>query len=101
MGVKLLIPHHLEFLRLKGGCTGSSESTHVKMPHCWKSYDAAHIILQSCISAARRGQNKYGFTFDRVFQPTSTQSEVFEEISQLVQVTPGIYNRVRTSLKSN
>ena len=36
MSVKLLIEHHLEFLRLKGGCTGSSESTHVKMPHCWK-----------------------------------------------------------------
>ena len=28
--VKLLTEHHLEFLRLKGGCTGSSESTHVK-----------------------------------------------------------------------
>ena len=24
-----------EFLSLKGGCRGSSESTHVKMPHCW------------------------------------------------------------------
>ena len=33
--VKLLTEHHLEFLSLKGGCTGSSESTHVKMPHCW------------------------------------------------------------------
>ena len=27
MTVKLLIEHHLEFLSLKGGCTGSSEST--------------------------------------------------------------------------
>ena len=27
MIVKLLIEHHLEFLRLTGGCTGSSEST--------------------------------------------------------------------------
>ena len=32
--VKLLTEHHLEFLSLKGGCTGSSESIHVKMPHC-------------------------------------------------------------------
>ena len=32
-----LTEHHLEFLSLKGGCTGSSESTHVKMLHCWKS----------------------------------------------------------------
>ena len=36
MTVKLLTEHHLEFLSLKGGCTGSSESTLVKMPHCWK-----------------------------------------------------------------
>ena len=44
MSVKLLTEHHLEFLRWKGGWTGSSESTHVKMPHCWKSHVAAHII---------------------------------------------------------
>ena len=42
--VKLLTKHHLEFLRLKGGCTGSSESTLVKMPHCWKSHVMAHIL---------------------------------------------------------
>ena len=29
MIVKLLTEHHLEFLRLKGGCRGSSESTFV------------------------------------------------------------------------
>ena len=38
MSVKLLIEHHLEFLSLKGGCTGSFESTRVKTPHCWKSH---------------------------------------------------------------
>ena len=43
MSVKLLNEHHLEFLRLKGGCTGSSESTLVKMPHCWKSHVMAQI----------------------------------------------------------
>ena len=41
MTVKLLTEHHLEFLSLKGGCRGSSESTHVKMPHCWKSHALA------------------------------------------------------------
>ena len=45
MIVKLLTEHHMEFLSLKGGCRGSSESTLVKMPHCWKSHVAAHIIL--------------------------------------------------------
>ena len=39
--VKLLTEHHLEFLSLKGGCKGSSESTLVKMSNCWKSYAAA------------------------------------------------------------
>ena len=45
MTIKLLTEHHLEFLSLKGGCTGPSESTLVKMPHCWKSHVAAHISL--------------------------------------------------------
>ena len=30
---------------LKGGCTGSSKSIHVKMPHCWKSHAVAHITF--------------------------------------------------------
>ena len=43
MIVKLLTEHHLEFLSLKGGCRGSSESTLVKMSNCWKSHAAAHL----------------------------------------------------------
>ena len=42
MIVKLLTEHHLEFLSLKGGCTGLSESTLVKMSNCWKSRALAH-----------------------------------------------------------
>ena len=44
MTVKLLTEQDLEFLSLKGGCTGSSESIQVKMPHCWKSHVTAHIL---------------------------------------------------------
>ena len=47
MIVKLLTEHHLEFLSLKGGCRGSSESTHVKIPHCWKSHATAHYRMCS------------------------------------------------------
>ena len=47
MIVKLLTEHHLEFLSLKGGYTDLSESTHVKMPHCWKSHALAQISLPS------------------------------------------------------
>ena len=48
MITKLLPERHLEFLRLKGGCTGPSVSTLVKMPHCWKS----HVTAQICSRAA-------------------------------------------------
>ena len=36
LSVKLLTEHHLEFVSLKGGCTGWSECTLFIMPHCWK-----------------------------------------------------------------
>ena len=45
--VKLLTEHHLECLSLKGGCTDLSESTLVKMPHCWKLHVAAQYHLAS------------------------------------------------------
>ena len=45
MIVKLLTEHHLEFLSLTGGCIGSSESTLVKIPHCWKSHVMAQIVF--------------------------------------------------------
>ena len=47
MLVKLLTGNHLEFLSLKGGCRGSSESTLVKMPHCWKSHVTAQMYSLS------------------------------------------------------
>ena len=57
MTVKLHTEHHLGFVSLKGGCTGSSESTHVKMPHCRKSHVAAHMFdhmfgIHTCTSYA-------------------------------------------------
>ena len=41
--------HHLEFLSLKGGCTGSTESSLVKMPICSESRVTAQI-MNSAIS---------------------------------------------------
>ena len=43
MIVKLLTEHHLEFLSFYGDYTGSSESTLVKMSHCWKSHALARL----------------------------------------------------------
>ena len=46
MIVKLLTGHNLEFLSLKEGCRGSSESTLVKMSNCWKAHAAAHLRIR-------------------------------------------------------
>ena len=46
LSVTLLTEHNLEFLSLKGGCTGLSEYTLVKMPHCWKSHVVAQIVCK-------------------------------------------------------
>ena len=43
MSLKLLTEQCLEFLSLNGGCTGLSEATLVKMPHCWKSRVMAQL----------------------------------------------------------
>ena len=53
MIVKLLTERHLEFLSLKGGCTGSSESTLVKMQivgnHVhWLIYELLVPIFHNC-----------------------------------------------------
>ena len=48
MIVKLLTEHHVEFLSLKGGCRGSSESSHLKMPHFWTSHVVAHMVCLIC-----------------------------------------------------
>ena len=44
MIVRLLTEHHLKFLTLKGDCRDSSESTLVKMLHCWNSHATAHLL---------------------------------------------------------
>ena len=69
MTVKLLTQHHFEFLSLKGDCTGLSESTLVKMPHCWKSHLTAlftctlyrrlggHVVIGRCVYAYKKPLN--------------------------------------------
>ena len=53
MSIKLLTELNLEFLSLKGGCTGSFESTLVKMPHCWKS----HVALKKKLTLKKVSRN--------------------------------------------
>ena len=58
MSVKQLTDHHLALQSLKGNCRGSSESTLVKMPHCWKSHAAAHFSFLYAISLFKQNQTK-------------------------------------------
>ena len=46
MSIKLQTERRLKILSFKG-CTGPSESTLIKMPHCWKSHAAAQIVNQT------------------------------------------------------
>ena len=60
MIVKLLTETHLEFLSLIGGCTGLSESTLVKMQHCWESHVVASLLVKvhhvdTCINSNNLG----------------------------------------------
>ena len=67
MNVKLLTEHHLEFLSIKGGCTCSSESTLVKMPHCWKSHAVPHFSAKThleivrCLEEAQRQYKRISY----------------------------------------
>ena len=47
MSLELLTEKRLEFLSLKGGCTGLSEFILVKMPLCCKSHFEAHLLNYS------------------------------------------------------
>ncbi|EMD39009.1 hypothetical protein CERSUDRAFT_133709 [Gelatoporia subvermispora B] len=56
--------------------------------------DHKEIVLNSSSENAMGQERKdeWAFSFDRVFEPQSTQMEVFEEISQLVQSCADGYN---------
>ena len=50
MTVKLLTKHYLEFLSLKVGCTGLSDSTLVKIPHYWTSRHDSNVNTDAVVS---------------------------------------------------
>ena len=64
MTVKLLTEQYFEFLSLTGGCKGSSESTLVKIRHCWKSHatvqlSTLHLLMTiaNSLDPDQAGQN--------------------------------------------
>jgi len=56
--------------------------------------DHREIVLNSSSESAMGNERKdeWAFSFDKVFEPDSTQAEVFEEVSQLAQSCTDGYN---------
>jgi kinesin family protein C1 len=62
-------------------------------PNCDnKNIDVAQNGRDGVVNGQKHAGSTLNFSFDRVFGPSSTQSEVFEEISQLVQSALDGYN---------
>ena len=80
MSIKLLTEHLLEVLSLKGGCTCSSESTHVKMPHCWKSHVTAYFSFE------KHGQQSVW----SVFMPPKELWEAYSNLTVCPSVRPSV-----------
>ncbi|XP_045175313.2 carboxy-terminal kinesin 2-like isoform X2 [Mercenaria mercenaria] len=72
------------------------EIQHMNFPEEQKTLELERLadvsLSESTIGGNRKGNGRYEFNFDRVFAPASKQSEVFEEISQLVQSALDGYN---------
>ena len=61
MSVKLLTEYQFAFLSLKGGFTGSSESTLVQMSNCWKSHATAYMIIYTFRVEVKHEHRKNNF----------------------------------------
>ena len=70
LSVKLLTEHHLELLSLKGGFRGSSESTLVKMLHCWRSHALAQMNLSKVFSGAIKKKKRHSLYVMKVINRT-------------------------------
>ena len=81
MNIKLLTKHHVEFLSLKGGYTGSYESTLVKMPHCWKSHVTAHVF------------NSDGYSIDAHFKNKSRKYKMKVKLKDTFSIIIYVYTR--------
>ena len=83
MIVKLLTEHHLEFLSLKGGCRGSSESTRVKMPHCWESHATVQIKVRKRAKIRNRYTQALHLTQDTNGKVTTSQLDITNESQEV------------------
>ena len=83
MTLKLQTEHHFQLLSLKGGCTELSESTLVKMPHCWKSHVTAQMLSVLSVYFGMLYCKQYGHRPDCSHMGERSGSEVEYEIEEL------------------
>ena len=95
MTLRLLTEKHIELLSLKGGFTGSSESTLAKMPHCWKSHVAARLyrikkkFLKANLFIFKKGINKLRVTYLRASYPLHYGLEIEKiDFSETLAIFP-------------
>ena len=81
MTAKLLTEHHLEFLSWTVGCTGSSESTHVKMPHFKKSYIMAHLVSGFSVRLVSLFHRAMGFCGFKVYKLKNFLALIISQLS--------------------
>ena len=95
MIVKLLTEHHLEYLTLKGGCRGWSESTHIKMPHCCIPHALALFIA---VNSSKHLAYSYRFTYSDVYRHCSGKPRQLRDCVQLGRLKCGQYQHVQICL---
>ena len=106
MTVKLLTEQNLEFLSLTGGCTGSSETTLVKMPHCWKSRAKAHLLFVQYYPESHGDDRRTDRRTDKADDQEEEESDSDDEelggdVSTYERIVSEIQRTIRQSYKEN
>ena len=84
-----------------GGCTGSSESTLVKMPQCWKSHVTAHILFISG-SISVSGSNCSDSEIEEIERPQNPEPVIHRDKTNknrsMEEVIDGLYLKTQKKL---
>ena len=85
---------------LQGGCTSSSESIHVKMPHCWKSHIAVHF-MQSLLNLYKNKYTRVSLYYTAFTEFTSVKAVLLKPyltnsatFIKLTDITRSLFHRI-------
>ena len=103
MNIKVMTAQHLEFLSLKGGCTSSSESRLVKIPHCCMAwlilllfYSHGHMDHISAVPQHVAKRNLFGLKMAKYYTPPHLKDNLIAicEIYHQMNETSDALNKV-------